>query len=807
MKVKFDSLNRFEIPKMYVCSPGCIYDNGLLTNVVGCLSDTSDEELVLNFNSTSELNIRVNRIKRSDPDENNYSTRLYRSLQNRRLIFVEDIGFFIISSVIDGTDGLLRYKDIRAESCEIEISQKMLPYIENGTYKFSDLIEKILSVVPMWSAGYIDPVINERYRTFEDVSEELNVLAFLQENVQDAYECICLFDTVHRTISFFDQSNYVRQTNIHITRQDVVNSIEITENSDDLYTALNVLGDENLNISPINPLGTNVIYNFDYYMDWMTPSLSNKVRVWQELVRSKMDEYYDVNLRYYQELTKKQNLNAEMDKLATQLTMYRRCRDNIVATGSTSGVEEYNQVIENAGGSKIELDAEVDEVKLAIDEQIAAAQDEYDDAAASLEQIESEINGLLESILSIHNEVSITDYFTSDEYAELYNYIYEGSYRDNYITVTQSMSYEDKFKQMKVLYDRSISQLERISKPVQEFSVDVENFIFIREFSAWSEQLETGALINVELDDDDIAMLFLSNFTINYSDHSLSMTFGNRFTKFDPKSMFENVMGDIKKSANTLDYVKDIIYPIKNGELNSMKEAIETSRTLTKNAVLSSTNQEVIIDDTGYTGRQLLEGGLYDPKQIKITGKSIVFTDDAWETCKVALGEILLGDGQTTYGISAETVIGNMIIGNNLRILDNKGNDLLTVVDDRITASVSNYEDRISALEVTADGVNIRVTALEQNDEVHSVTTTTGYKFNEDGLYIHKDGEEIVNRLDNTGMYVNRGNDAILVANNEGVEAINLTAKQYLIVGLNSRFENYSNGVDTKRTGCFYIGG
>ena len=62
------------------------------------------------------------------------------------------------------------------------------------------------------------------------------------------------------------------------------------------------------------------------------------------------------------------------------------------------------------------------------------------------------------------------------------------------------------------------------------------------------------------------------------------------------------------------------------------------------------------------------------------------------------------------------------------------------------------------------------------------------------------------NLLDNTGMYVTRSDEEVLTANNEGVTAINLSAKQYLIIGNNSRFEDYSNGVDTKRTACFYIG-
>lgn len=64
----------------------------------------------------------------------------------------------------------------------------------------------------------------------------------------------------------------------------------------------------------------------------------------------------------------------------------------------------------------------------------------------------------------------------------------------------------------------------------------------------------------------------------------------------------------------------------------------------------------------------------------------------------------------------------------------------------------------------------------------------------------------MANLLTHTGMSVTRSEEDVLTANNGGVIAINLTAKQYLIVGANSRFEDYSNGTDTKRTACFYVG-
>ena len=108
---------------------------------------------------------------------------------------------------------------------------------------------------------------------------------------------------------------------------------------------------------------------------------------------------------------------------------------------------------------------------------------------------------------------------------------------------------------------------------------------------------------------------------------------------------------------------------------------------------------------------------------------------------------------------------------------------------------------KTAELAITPDKVDIKIS--EAIEGIDSVETSTGYTFDKDGLNIHKDGEEMHNTLDNTGMYVRRNGDDVLVANNDGVNAINLTARQYLIVGNNTRFEDYPNG----RTACFYIGG
>ena len=126
--------------------------------------------------------------------------------------------------------------------------------------------------------------------------------------------------------------------------------------------------------------------------------------------------------------------------------------------------------------------------------------------------------------------------------------------------------------------------------------------------------------------------------------------------------------------------------------------------------------------------------------------------------------------------------------------------DITKTVDGKITEISKEVE-----VKVDSDAVNI---AIEKRlaSGVNQVETSTGFRFDQSGLNISKTGEEMDTLIDNTGMYVKRSGDNILTANNNGVDAVNLHAKTYLIIGEGngrSRIEDYG----TNRTGVFWIGG
>lgn len=865
MIVRYDSLNRLEAPKLTLCNLGSRCLGGQLTNMVGVLSDHEAEEIVFNFNATSELNFRINRLHQyktsyaiPDEDVDRYKEvdRLYKAVQNRRLIFVEDVGYFMVVGVTEGYDGHNYYRDVNAQSIDIELQQKVIPFIADGTYRFETdfsgqnkgILNMIAEILPMWTIGHVDETISEKWRTFEDVDTSTNCLAFLLENLQDAYECIILFDIVNRVINVYDQMSYVRETRIHITNDDVIDSLEIKEASDDVYTAITALGnEESITIAAVNPLGTNTIYNFSYYLDWMSDGLRNKVVQWQADIEANEKPYQDASQRYYEKMSAVSIQQFEIERLTTQMTLYQRCKDNIVASNNGSYVGQYNEAILNAGGTPITISDQISEMIQEIGSRISEVQDEIDVCTSRIVSLQKDASAYREQIDVIVRNLTPENYFIGTSVIngvdvpynymdELQNYIFEGSYTDEYVTVTDIMGYAEQYEQMKTMYTRAKQQLLKASYPTQEFSIDVENFVFAKDFERWSEDLETGCLISVELDEDDVAKLFLSNITINYDDHSLSMTFGNRFNRFDPKSLFEDVLGSVSKSANTLNYVKDVLYPIKAGELDVVKQAIQRSRDLTMGSALASDNQEVVIDASGYTGREVMSTGEYDPRQIKITGRNIVFTDDAWETSKTAIGELVPDTDHpdnTAYGINAEMIVGEMIVGDNIRIMGTDANgqisDIFSIVDNKISTQVSdqvgtlrestgselnNMSAQISSLEQTAGDITATIANWKTNG-VDSVRTGKGYRFDDTGLMITEleSGSGIRNLITNDGMYVqlvtSESEDPVnmLMATDEGVDAVNLTAHNYLTIGLNSRFEDYPDphSHNLTRTACFLI--
>lgn len=114
----------------------------------------------------------------------------------------------------------------------------------------------------------------------------------------------------------------------------------------------------------------------------------------------------------------------------------------------------------------------------------------------------------------------------------------------------------------------------------------------------------------------------------------------------------------------------------------------------------------------------------------------------------------------------------------------------------------SEFEDvkkQLSA-KMSSDEIRIEI-EKEMSKGTEKVATSTGVTVDESGLSIDRSDSEMKTNVSHDGMKIYRNEEEVLSATNTGVNATNLHATTYLIIGKNSRFEDWG-----QYTACFWIG-
>lgn len=132
--------------------------------------------------------------------------------------------------------------------------------------------------------------------------------------------------------------------------------------------------------------------------------------------------------------------------------------------------------------------------------------------------------------------------------------------------------------------------------------------------------------------------------------------------------------------------------------------------------------------------------------------------------------------------------------------------DMKTSIDS-VTGQLQSTQEELASLKLSSDNMDLYFQNIV-NDGASKVVTETGFVFDREGMTIDSTDSSTKTQVTPDGMTVYKKDAAgtqeeVLEATSEGVDATNLHAKTYLIIGGRSRFENYGSD----RTGCFWIGG
>lgn len=223
----------------------------------------------------------------------------YEKIDGMKIVEMLGVGRFIINNPSIKESATKEIKEVKAYSLEYEFTFKKLT-LTNSTYNFwnpaqpdNTIMRIILEKMPSWSLGSVDSTLVGKYRTFDASGQ--NLYEFMKGTLQDSYGCVFDFDTMNRRVNVRDVSSTCETQPIYISLDNLAKEISIEEQTENIFTCLDVNGADGVSIRSINPTGKNTIYDLSYFMttENFSQELINKWNNWVQGVESRRQEYYN----------------------------------------------------------------------------------------------------------------------------------------------------------------------------------------------------------------------------------------------------------------------------------------------------------------------------------------------------------------------------------------------------------------------------------------------------------------------------------------------------------------------------------
>lgn len=257
---------------------------------IGVIPGVYNLKLSVKFAEPSEMTFDVPAIL---DGEKNW---IYDELVGYKVIYTEHYGIYVVMNPTTSADGISDVKHVQCYSLEKVLDTKKF-FLEDGddgsTFKFFNqtnhndpdtIIGRVLEVADGWHMGYVAPSVAQRYRTFDGYDDYL--MSFLYGDCQDKFHCVFVFDPYERSINVYDADIELETLPIYLDFDNLVESLDIEEVTDELVTAIRPYGSDDVDIREVNPIGSNWIYDLSYFIanGDLPDALAAKWEAWQRTV-------------------------------------------------------------------------------------------------------------------------------------------------------------------------------------------------------------------------------------------------------------------------------------------------------------------------------------------------------------------------------------------------------------------------------------------------------------------------------------------------------------------------------------------
>ena len=289
---------------------------------------------------------------------------------------------------------------------------------------------------------------------------------------------------------------------------------------------------------------------------------------------------------------------------------------------------------------------------------------------------------------SLQNELNLESYLGKDMWITFCAFRMEDTYQnDNYIS--DGLDNGELVTRATELIDAAKKELYKASHVQYTVSSTINNLLVLKEFQPIVDKFETGNWIHVCVD-EKIYYLRLLSYKIFYSDISkIEVEFSTVERTWSGSSDIKSVIESAQAIASSFSYTTQ---KVKNntGASKYVQDWVQKGMNATVTKIVNNAdNQNVVYDSSGILCRaydDLTE--TYDLCQSRWINSGLYITNDGWQTVKAAIGKYIYidpetGNEVTTMGVIGDTIVGKLILGENLGIYNT--NNSMTFNSDGLT--------------------------------------------------------------------------------------------------------------------------
>lgn len=381
---------------------------------------------------------------------------------------------------------------------------------------------------------------------------------------------------------------------------------------------------------------------------------------------------------------------------------------------------------------------------------------------------------------SLQNELNLESYLGKDMWITFCAFRMEDTYQnDNYIS--DGLDNGELVTRATELIDTAKKELYKASHVQYSVSSTINNLLALKEFQPIVNKFETGNWIHVCVD-EKIYYLRLLSYKIFYSDISkIEVEFSTVERTWSGSSDVKSVIESAQAIASSFSYTTQ---KVKNntGASKYVQDWVQKGMNATVTKIVNNAdNQNVVYDSSGILCRaydDLTE--TYDLCQSRWINSGIYITDDGWQTVKAAIGKYIYidpetGNEVTTMGVIGDTIVGKLIIGENLGIYNINNSMTFDMNGLKITNGINTFTvnpNNISKL-LKISKSDTDIFYVDDNGNLNLTGNINGCSFDGgkinigDGNFVVNEDGSVISKSTITGATLRGGSIGIGGNNNE----------------------------------------